>query len=132
MVTYKIVLPPGNFTQGIKMVPKRKNKVEAPYQSCPLKSCMDLIGGAWTVNIIWFLSEEPRRFSELKSDLEGISSKVLTAKLKKMESQGIVLRKEVKSSPPTVEYSLTKLGGRLKPAIASIVEVGHDLKYSNK
>lgn len=110
------------------MVPRRKNKVEAPYSTCPLNSCMNLIGGVWTVNIIWYLSDEPRRFSELKSDLNGISSKVLSARLKKMENDGVVSRTEINSSPPTVEYALTKLGSKLKPAIEAIVEVGHQLK----
>lgn len=114
------------------VVARRKNKVEPPYSTCPLSSCMSLLGGAWTVNIIWYLSEEPRRFSELKSDLKGISSKVLSARLKKMENDGVVARTEVKSSPPTIEYSLTKMGNKLKPAIEAIVQVGHELKMSRK
>ena len=114
------------------MVPRRKNKVEPPYTTCPLNSCMELIGGVWTVNIIWYLSDEPRRFSELKSDLNGISSKVLSTRLKKMEIDGVISRVEVNSSPPTVEYSLTKLGSKLKPAIEAIVEVGHQLKMTRK
>lgn len=49
-----------------------------------------------------------------------------------MEIDGVIARVEVNSSPPTVEYSLTKLGSKLKPAIEAIVEVGHQLKVSRR
>nr|WP_256625644.1 helix-turn-helix domain-containing protein [Pseudomonas sp. LPB0260] len=86
------------------------------------------MGGAWTPNIIWYLSQQPRRFSELKADIPGISAKVLTARLKKLESEGVVLRRVLPTSPPSVEYSLSSLGQELKPAIEAIVAVGHRLK----
>ncbi|GAA6211908.1 hypothetical protein NBRC116602_16490 [Hyphomicrobiales bacterium 4NK60-0047b] len=96
--------------------------------SCPLSACLSIIGGQWTPNIIWFLSEQPRRFSELKDDIQGISPKVLTTRLRKLEADGIVLRSVMPTSPPTVEYSLTELGKELKPAIEAIVRVGKKLK----
>lgn len=114
------------------MVKKRKNTVAKPPEECPLTKCMGLIGGTWTPNIIWYLSSGPRRFSELKDDLKTISPKVLSDKLKKMESDGILLRTVKKTSPPTVEYSLTALGFELKPVLESIVDVGHKLKKSRR
>lgn len=96
--------------------------------SCPLSACLSIIGGQWTPNIIWFLSEQPRRFSELKDDIQGISPKVLTSRLRKLEADGIVLRTVMPTSPPTVEYALTELGKELKPAIEAIVRVGKKLK----
>lgn len=110
------------------MVPRRKNKVEAPPYRCALTVCLGVIGGAWTPNIIWYLSKEPRRFSELKGDVEGISSKVLTQRLKRLEEDGIVHRKVMPTSPPTVEYRLTEIGKELKPAIEAIADVGRRLK----
>lgn len=110
------------------MIARRKNKVESPPTNCPLSECLSIIGGAWTPNIIWYLSAQPRRFSELKEDLQGISPKVLTQRLKKLEAEGIVHREVMPTSPPTVEYSLTLLGNELKPAIEAIVNVGHKLK----
>jgi DNA-binding HxlR family transcriptional regulator len=89
---------------------------------------MDLIGGAWTPNIIWFLTENPRRFSELIDDIGEISPKVLTTRLRKMEASGIVVRQVRPTSPPTVEYSLSELGRELLPAIKSIVNVGMKLR----
>ncbi|HKW03547.1 MAG TPA: helix-turn-helix domain-containing protein [Vicinamibacterales bacterium] len=108
------------------MVPRRKTRVAAPV--CPLTTCMRVLGGAWTPNVIWYLREAPRRFSELMSDLDGVSAKTLTARLRKLERDGVVHRAVKPTSPPTVEYRLTPLGGRLVPAIEGIVEVGNELK----
>ncbi|MGD1878685.1 MAG: winged helix-turn-helix transcriptional regulator [Kiloniellaceae bacterium] len=106
----------------------RKNLSPAPPNECPLSKCMEVLKGAWTPNIIWFLSGGPRRFSELRVDIPKVSAKVLTARLRDLEAKG-VLRREVKpTSPPSVEYSLTDLGEQLIPAINAIVDVGLKLK----
>ena len=114
------------------MVPRRKSKVPEPPNRCPLTECLSIIGGAWTPNIIWYLGISPRRFTELKSDVQGISAKVLTQRLKKLEEDGVVHRHVMSTSPPTVEYSLTDLGGELMPAIKAIADVGHRLKRIQK
>lgn len=110
------------------MVPRRKNKVLPPMKECPLEMCMSVLGGAWTPNIIWYLSGGPRRFTELKADISGVSAKVLTTRLRKLETVGVVHREVMPTSPPTVEYRLSEIGLELKPAIAAIVHVGHRLK----
>ena len=89
---------------------------------------MSLLGGAWTPNIIWFLSGGPRRFGELRHDIPRISAKVLSARLRLLESQGVITRRVMPTSPPSVEYTLTELGQELIPAIKAIVEVGLKLK----
>ncbi|WP_321176919.1 helix-turn-helix domain-containing protein [Bradyrhizobium sp. USDA 3256] len=89
---------------------------------------MSLIGGAWTPNIIWYLSSGPRRFSELRTDLSSISAKVLSARLRNLETRRVIVRSVMSTSPPSVEYALTELGKELVPAIKAIVEVGHRLK----
>lgn len=106
----------------------RKNKVPPPMPSCPLSECMAVLGGAWTPNVIWYLSAGPRRFMELRSDMPAISAKVLSARLRDLEAKGVLTRKVMPTSPPSVEYALTDLGRQLVPAIAAIVEVGHKLK----
>lgn len=110
------------------MVPRRKSKVAPPPPDCPLKLCMSFLGGAWTPNIIWYLGGGPRRFSELKHDLSGVSAKMLTQRLRHLVEIGVVERHERPTSPPTVEYSLTGIGCELKPAIEAIVGVGEKLK----
>jgi DNA-binding HxlR family transcriptional regulator len=109
-------------------VKRRKSKVPPPPVGCPLTACMKFLGGAWTPNVIWYLRSEPRRFSELMADIPGVSPKVFSARLKRLENDGILVRRVVPTSPPTVEYSLTDLGQELTPAIEAIVQVGHKLK----
>ncbi len=106
----------------------RKNHSPEPPLNCPLSECLAIVGGAWTPNIIWYLSAGPRRFSELKVDIPGISAKVLTQRLRTLEAEGAVHREVKPTSPPSVEYRLTDMGEELVPAIEAIVAVGHKLK----
>lgn len=106
----------------------RKNKAPPPPPVCPLTECMAILGGAWTPNVIWYLSEGPRRFGELRHDIPRISAKVLSARLRKLEGQGVITRRVMATSPPSVEYTLTELGKELIPAINAIVGVGLKLK----
>lgn len=110
-------------------MPLKVRKSKAPPEpDCPLGRCMSLLGGAWTPNVIWRLSAGPRRFTELRQDLHGVSAKVLTARLRDLEAKGVVRREVRPTSPPSVEYSLTPLGRELMPAIQAIVEIGMKLK----
>jgi DNA-binding HxlR family transcriptional regulator len=110
------------------MLKLRKNKVFPPEPACPLTECMSLLGGAWTPNIVWYLSGGPRRFGELLVDLKPVSAKVLTSRLRELESKGVITRTVRPTSPPSVEYALTLLGHELRPAIEAIVSVGKRLK----
>lgn len=110
----------------------RKNLSPPPPNECPLSKCMEVLGGAWTPNVIWNLSGGPRRFSELRLDIPKVSAKVLTARLRQLEAKGVVLREVKPTSPPSVEYSLTDLGEQLVPAINAIADVGHKLKLRAK
>jgi DNA-binding HxlR family transcriptional regulator len=104
----------------------RKNRM--PHPMCPINQCMSMLGGAWTPNLIWYLSAGPRRFSELRLDIPAISAKVLTQRLKELETRGVVTRRVMPTSPPSVEYELTELGREFQPVIEAIVSVGHRIK----
>lgn len=106
----------------------RRNRAPEPPETCPLSECMSLLGGAWTPNIIWYLSAGPRRFGELRHDIPAISAKVLTGRLRDLEAKGVLWRRVMPTSPPSVEYGLTDLGTEFQPAIAAIVEIGHKIK----
>ncbi|HEU4538119.1 MAG TPA: helix-turn-helix domain-containing protein, partial [Polyangiaceae bacterium] len=84
---------------------------------------MSLLRGAWAPNVIWYLSEQPRRFGELRVDLPAVSARVLSARLRELEAKGVIGRRAAPSSPPSIEYELTDLGHELLPAIRAIVEV---------
>lgn len=108
-------------------LPLRKSKVVAP-PACPLTECMTLLRGAWAPNVIWYLSGGARRFGELRHDIPRISARVLSARLRELESRGVIERRVLATSPPSAEYELTELGHELIPAIRAIVAVGHKLK----
>jgi DNA-binding HxlR family transcriptional regulator len=105
---------------------RRKNRT--PHPQCPLSDCMAFIGGAWTPNIIWYLSSGPRRFSELRADIPLVSAKVLTQRLRELEEREILSRSVMNTSPPSVEYALTALGMEFMPVIQAIADVGQKLK----
>ena len=92
-------------------------------------TCMALLGGAWTPNLIWHLSGGPRRFGELYRDMPGISPKMLTTRLRELQKKRVLTRSVVPSSPPSVEYALTELGKELIPVIDTIVRVGTRLLH---
>lgn len=102
----------------------RKSKAPPPPRGCPMSACMQLLGGAWTTNVVWQLSGGPRRFGELMRDIPGISPKVLTERLRALEEKGVVTREVLATSPPSVEYTLSEVGHELVPVIDSIVRVG--------
>ena len=108
-------------------LPLRKSKVVAP-PACPLTECMTLLRGAWAPNVIWYLGGGARRFGELRHDIPRISARVLSARLRELESRGVIERRVLATSPPSAEYALTELGHELIPAIRAIVAVGHKLK----
>src|SRR5215475_9164749 len=108
-------------------LPVRRNKVSSPLPACPVTTCMALLSGAWAPNVIWYLSAQPRRFGELRVDIPRISARVLSARLRELESKGVVVRRVMPTSPPSVEYELTELGRELLPAIDAIIAVGTKL-----
>ena len=98
-----------------------------PPPGCPMSACMSLLGGAWTPEVIWNLSEGSRRFSELRRCMPAISAKVLSGRLKDLEKRGVLSRSVMPTTPPSAEYALTDLGEELIPAIRAIVAVGSKL-----
>ena len=95
-----------------------------------MRVCMRMLGGAWTAEVIWFLREGERCFSELQMDLAGVSAKVLTGALRKLEREGVIERRERATSPPTVWYGLTAGGKRLSAALEQVAEAAQGLHAS--
>lgn len=108
-------------------LPLRKSKVAVPPPVCPLSESLALLRGAWAPNVIWFLSGGPRRFGELRHDIPRISARVLSARLRELESRRLVTRRVLDTSPPSAEYALTDLGRELLPAIDALASVGNKL-----
>ena len=110
------------------MIRHRPNKSGPVPEQCPLEHGLKFLAGAWTHQILWYLRTEARRFGDLKRDLNGVSSKVLTTRLRELEEQGVITRTVMPTSPPTVEYALTSLGVRFRPVLDAIVDVSKELR----
>jgi DNA-binding HxlR family transcriptional regulator len=78
------------------------------------------IGDKWTVLIVMLLSRGPRRFSELKREIGGISQRMLTLSLRGLERDGLVERTVYATTPPRVDYALTLLGHSLRESVESL------------
>jgi DNA-binding HxlR family transcriptional regulator len=82
--------------------------------SCPVEVTVDLIGGRWKPLILWYLREHGvLRHGELRRLIPGITQKVLTQQLRRLEHDGLVLRDEYPQIPPRVEYRLSDQGSDL-------------------
>lgn len=100
----------------------RKNKAIIP-PACPIDAGVKLLAGTWAPHVIWYLSQQPRRFSELRKDIPRISARVLSARLRELEDRGVITRTPLPTSPPSTEYALTPLGRELLPALTALVGV---------
>jgi len=80
---------------------------------CPSRPILDQIADKWSM-MVMVLLERPTRFNELKRGLEGVTQRVLTQTLRRLERNGMIQRRVLPTSPVGVEYSLTPLGGSLR------------------
>ena len=99
---------------------RRKDEKRRYEDACGLAHALDLIGERWAMLVLRELAYGPRRFSGLKSDLQGISANVLTQRLTELESRGLV-RKSRLPPPASVQvYEATDWGLEAVPLIASL------------
>ena len=86
---------------------------------CQARLGFDLLGGTWNSVVLYALRHGPLRFGELQARIGGISHKVLTDTLRRLERNGLVTRHRYAEAPPRVEYELTAPGrGLLDPILA--------------
>jgi DNA-binding HxlR family transcriptional regulator len=81
---------------------------------------LDLIADKWTTLVIYLLSQGTKRYGELQREVGGISQKMLTQTLRKLEEDGLVLRVIYPEVPPRTEYSLTELGTTLREPLGAL------------
>ena len=97
---------------------------------CPVETTLMLISDRWKVLILRDLMPGTKRFGELRNSIGNVTQKVLTANLREMEAQGLLSRKVYAEVPPRVEYTLTDLGGSLKPVLDAMRNWGERYKSS--
>ncbi|MFZ1132613.1 MAG: helix-turn-helix domain-containing protein [Terriglobales bacterium] len=94
-----------------------------PHASCiAIREVLNRVGDKWSVLIVQLLADGPKRFSELRRAVEGISQRMLTLTLKGLERDGLVTRTVYPTLPLRVEYELTSLGRTLRKPIQSLAK----------
>ena len=92
--------------------------------TCNMTYAVQLIGGRWKILIISALEKVPKRYSELRKTIPGITERMLTLQLREMEEDGIVKRTVFPEVPPRVEYELTASARELLPICKYLHEWG--------
>ena len=94
---------------------------------CPVTATAEVIGKKWYPVIVHrLLDRGPIGFEELKREVDGISSKVLSENLDSMQEKGLVEREEISEKPVRVRYSLTSEGESLEPVISEMMAWGRE------
>ena len=88
---------------------------------CRIREILDRVGDKWSLFVIFRLGAGPRRFTELRHSVDGISQRMLTVTLRGLERDGIVTRTVHPVVPPRVDYELTKMGQALIDAVGSLM-----------
>ena len=88
---------------------------------CPARLVLDHLGDKWALLILHRLRAEPARFNALRRDINGVSQKVLSQVLKRLERDGLLTRSVFATVPVTVEYALTPLGETLTVTVGELL-----------
>ncbi|WP_115717761.1 winged helix-turn-helix transcriptional regulator [Gallaecimonas mangrovi] len=88
---------------------------------CPSRPILDQLISKWSMLVLQVL-DEPKRFNMIKRQLDGITQRVLTETLRKLERSGMVTRRVLETSPIGVEYALTPMGQSLKVVFSSLYD----------
>ena len=93
-------------------------KPNAFLAACPSREVLSRLGEKWTSLVIALLGQGPKRFTDLKNGIEGVSQKMLTQTLRNLERDGLVTREvDAARMPVQVVYALTKIGKDALPVI---------------
>jgi len=90
----------------------------------PIANALKLIGGKWKIMILDNLLFKQMRFGELKRSLNGITSQMLSKKLKEMENDKLLIKKILKSEVLNTQYSLSEFGKSTIPVVKSLIKWG--------
>ncbi len=87
---------------------------------CPSRAILDQIADKWSMMVLAVLLREPHRFNAMKRRLEGVTQRVLTHTLRKLERNGMISRTVIDGRVLGVEYALTPLGRSLHEPFAAL------------
>lgn len=86
-------------------------------RSCPIEATFKIIGKKWTILIVREMLRGTKQFNRFLENIEGITPKVLTERLRELQRLGIVKRRIVSEYPVRVEYEMTDLGKQFEPVL---------------
>lgn len=93
----------------------------APQSRCAeVTPVLNRVGDKWSMQVVMALSHGPKRFSELKRQIDGISQRMLTLTVRGLERDGLISRHVTPSIPPRVDYELTDIGISLKEPVMAL------------
>ncbi len=100
---------------------------------CPVASALDVVGDRWTLLIVRDLLRGKNRFTQLRRSVEGVTTSLLSDRLKRLEREGIIERRFYSEHPPRAEYVLTPKGHGLGVIVGALSVWGqehapHDLR----
>ena len=94
--------------------------------NCPVDATIDLIGGKYKAVILWHLTDDRKRFSELKRLIPKATEKMLIQQLRELECVGLIIRTVYPVVPPKVEYSLSDFGKTIIPVLQAMCSWGEE------
>ena len=98
-------------------------------EGCSVEAALSVIGGKWKGTILYRLhTDGTLRFNQIRRILPDVSQRTLTAQLRALEADGIILRTVYPEVPPRVEYRLTDYGKTLAPVLTALKEWGDGFK----
>jgi DNA-binding HxlR family transcriptional regulator len=111
--------------------PSKLRRTQAP-ADCAVERALSVVGAKWTLVVLHYLMDGPKRFSDLQRHIPTASPKMLTVRLRDLEQLGLLTRTIHAEVPPRVEYQLTAQGRSLRPIIASIEKWGRSLRPAKR
>jgi DNA-binding HxlR family transcriptional regulator len=89
-------------------------------EACPVSEVLDHVSGKWSIGILVAAAQGPVRFTELERSITGISRRMLTLNLRKLERDGLLVRTVHPVVPPRVEYTLTEIARELHHSLLEL------------
>lgn len=100
------------------------------HPDCGIRDVLDRVGDKWSVLVIVELASGPRRFRQLQRAIDGISQRMLTLTVRRLERDGLVIRTVYPTVPAQVDYRLTETGASLTHLVKALAEWSLDHRES--
>jgi DNA-binding HxlR family transcriptional regulator len=104
-------------------------KAKIPPSPCAISGLLEILAKPWTLHILWVLSTSgPTRFGVLRRKVEGISSRMLSERLRQLTSEGFVSRHYEPTIPPAVTYGLTERSTEINKVLEALEKLAQGWK----